>query len=102
MQALLSRISKDREIQVELESVPQGLAARLRSLPSVLDCAVDGTTLMIKVPKEGDFRKRVSEFLIGQNLVPLRIQERTVSLEEAFITITQENVERLTGEGASA
>jgi hypothetical protein len=41
----------------------------------------------------------VSEFLIGQHLVPLRIQERTVSLE-AFITITQENVERLASEGA--
>jgi ABC-2 type transport system ATP-binding protein len=102
MQALLARISKDREIHVELESIPPGLAARLRDLPSVLGCAVDGNTLVIKVPKEGDYRKPVSEFLINQHLVPLRIQERTVSLEEAFITITQENVERLTGEGASA
>ena len=102
MQALLSRISKDREIHVELGAIPQGLTARLGSLPFVLECTVDGNTLMIKVPKEGDFRGPVSEFLIGQHLVPLRIQERTVSLEEAFITITQENVERLASEGAPA
>ena len=101
MPALLARITKDREIHVELESVPRGLAERLASLPFVHGCGVDGNTLAVKVPKEGDFRKAVSEFLIGQHLVPLRIQERTVSLEEAFLTITQENVERLAGEGAA-
>jgi hypothetical protein len=31
--------------------------------------------------------------------VPLRIQERMVSLEEAFVTITQENIGSLVSSG---
>lgn len=99
MGSLLSRLTRDREIHVDLESIPPELERRMKSLPSVLDCIARGNTLIVKVPKEGDFRKVVSEFLIGQSLVPLRIQEKTLSLEEAFITITQENVETLTTVG---
>jgi len=99
MGSLLSRLTRDREIHVDLESIPPKLERRMKSLPSVLDCIARGNTLIVKVPKEGDFRKVVSEFLIGQSLVPLRIQEKTLSLEEAFITITQENVETLTTVG---
>jgi ABC-type multidrug transport system ATPase subunit len=102
MKSLLARISRDREIHVDLDSIPRGLEARLAALPSILGCASAGNTLVIKVPKEGDFRRTVSEFLIGQHLVPLRIQEKTLSLEEAFLTITQDNVERLTTTGGDA
>jgi ABC-2 type transport system ATP-binding protein len=99
MGSLLSRLSSDREIQVDLETVPPELVGRLKSLPPVLDCAAQGNSVTLKVSKEGDHRKAISEFLIAQNLVPLRIQEKTLSLEEAFITITQENVGELTAGG---
>ncbi len=99
MQSLVSRISREREIAIELEKVPHGLVGRLKKLPSVLDCEARGNTLVVTVPREGDFRKAVSEFLIRQDLVPLRIQEKTVSLEEAFVTITQENVGSLVSGG---
>ncbi len=107
MNALLSRLARDREIHVDLESLPDGLLERIRELPFVLGCAGRQNTLQITVSKEGDFRRPVSEFLIRQGLVPLRIQEKTLSLEEAFVTITRENVERLavgadTGAGADS
>jgi len=99
MQNLVARLFREREIHVELEKVPQGLAARLKKLPSVLECTVRGETLIVTVPRQGDFRRVVSEFLIGQDLVPLSIQERVVSLEEAFVTITQENIGSLVSDG---
>jgi hypothetical protein len=34
---------------------------------------------------------------LAEHLVPLRIQEKALSLEEAFVTITQENVGLLAG-----
>ncbi len=102
MSALLSRLARDREIHVDLESVPDGLIGRLRALPFVLDCAQRENSLRITVAKEGDFRRPVSEFLIREGLVPLRIQAKILSLEEAFVTITQENVERLAAAGGEA
>ena len=68
-------------------------------LPSVLNCTLSGARLIITVPREGDFRKAISEYLIRQDLVPLSIQEKMVSLEEAFVTITQETVGSLVGGG---
>jgi ABC-2 type transport system ATP-binding protein len=99
MQSLVARLFREREIHVELERVPDGCAAGLKKLASVLDCTVHGATLIVTVPREGDFRKVISEFLIRQDLVPLSIQEKTVSLEEAFVTITQENIGSLVSEG---
>jgi len=54
------------------------------------------------VPKDGDFRRQISEYLIRKNHVPLRIQEKALSLEEAFVTITRENIEMFTKEEGKA
>jgi ABC-2 type transport system ATP-binding protein len=92
-ETLLSRVAHDRELLIELESVPPGLEDRLRTaLPFVLGCTAAGTQVRVRIPKDGDHRKPVSEYLFGQKLVPLAIQERTYSLEDAFIAITQENI----------
>ena len=92
---LLSRITVDREVHVELEKVPEETPARIRELPFVREAVVRGNTLIVKLSREGDFRKALSERLIRLDLVPLRIAERTPSLEEAFMTITQENIDQL-------
>jgi ABC-2 type transport system ATP-binding protein len=99
MDALLLRISKEKEIVIELESVPEGLVADLKNLEFVLGGEVEGNKVMVKVPKEGDYRRSLSEFLIKKNLVPLSLSLKSFSLEEAFVTITQENVERLAAMG---
>jgi ABC-2 type transport system ATP-binding protein len=95
MANLLSRMTPDREIHVELESIPESAVAGLRALPFVRDAAAAGTTLVIRVAKDGDYRRALSERLIQDGLVPLSIAEKTPSLEEAFITITQENIDLL-------
>ena len=101
MRSLLSRIVPEREILVELEEIPPDLPAALAELPFVRGVSMQGVTLVVTVAREGDPRKPLSERLIRQGLVPLRIEERTASLEEAFITITQENVARLARGGAT-
>jgi ABC-type multidrug transport system ATPase subunit len=95
MANLLSRMTPDREIHVELESITESAVAGLRALPFVRDAAAAGTTLVIRVAKDGDYRRALSERLIQDGLVPLSIAEKTPSLEEAFITITQENIDLL-------
>ena len=92
---LLSRISRGREIHVDLEVVPDDLAASLEALPFVRGVRVMPGSLAVGVPPEGDHRKAVSELLIRRGLVPLRIEVKSPSLEEAFITITQDTVAAL-------
>jgi ABC-type multidrug transport system ATPase subunit len=92
---LLSRMTVDREIHVELDTVPDSLPSQLKALPFVRDAIAQGQTLIVKLSRQGDFRRALSEQLIRTGLVPLRIAEKTPSLEEAFITITQENIDAL-------
>jgi hypothetical protein len=54
----------------------------------------------VKVAKEGDFGKTLSEYLIRRSLVPLSLSASSLSLEEAFVTITQENVEKFAAMGS--
>lgn len=100
MGEILDRVSPDREIHVDLESIPEGLPARMRELPFVLGVEASGNSLVVKVAKDGDYRKALSERLYAQGLVPLQIAEKAPSLEEAFITITQENIAALAKGGA--
>ena len=97
MATLLSRLSPEREIHVELEGIPPGLAEGMRKLPFVSGTEEIGGTLVVKVSREGDVRGEVARHLIGLGLVPLSISERMPSLEEAFVTITGETAERLAG-----
>ncbi len=94
MAALLMRLAKDREIQIELGDPSANLAQGMAdALPFVLESRVENSVLTIKVPKEGDYRREISQYLINNNQIPLRIQEKTLSLEDAFVAITQENIE---------
>jgi ABC-type multidrug transport system ATPase subunit len=96
MSALLASLAKDREIHVELEYIPEKLQEQIREMPFVIDIQKREQTLIIKVPKDADYRKDISSRLIQQKLVPLRIEEKSLSLEEAFITITKENIDLFT------
>jgi ABC-type multidrug transport system ATPase subunit len=100
MRSMLTSLAKDREIHVDLETLPDGLLEKLKgALPFVIETSRREKTLMVKVPKTGDYRREISKFLIEQNLVPLSIQEKSLSLEEAFVTITSENVQLFAGIG---
>jgi hypothetical protein len=56
--------------------------------------------MVVKVHKEGDHRKAIAEHLIAAGLLPLAIAEKSPTREDAFITITQENVSTLAGSEA--
>jgi len=93
MKTMLTTLAKDREIHVDLEELPADLPGKVKSLDFVQDATGQEKTLVVKVPKTGDYRKALSKFLIDQDLVPLSIQEKSLSLEEAFVTITKENID---------
>ncbi|MBN2535016.1 MAG: ABC transporter ATP-binding protein [Spirochaetales bacterium] len=97
MENLFLKIKKEKEMIIELESLPEGVADQMKILDFIYDAKSLGNTLYLKVSRDSDFRKDISRFLIQKDLVPLKIEEKALSLEEAFTTITQENVAILAG-----
>jgi len=102
MSRLLSRMGSGREIHVELESVPADLPLALGALPAIQGVRVLANGIAVRVPADGDHRKTVSGFLVQRGLVPLRIEVVTPTLEDAFITITQESVAGLAAQAGAA
>jgi ABC-2 type transport system ATP-binding protein len=92
MGSLLTTLAKDREIHVDLEELPADLTEKVKNLKFVQDAIGEEKRLIVKVPKTGDYRRDLSKYLIDQNLVPLSIREKSLSLEEAFVTINKENI----------
>lgn len=92
MSDLLARMGEGREIRVELEAVPPDLAEALGRLPAVRGVRVLPNGVAVRVPAEGDHRKAVSSLLVQRGLVPLSIEVTVPTLEEAFITLTQDTV----------
>ena len=99
MKSLLSNLASEREIFVDLEKILPNLVERMKSLDFVQDASLTGNTLIIKVPKTGEFRRELIKYLIGLDLVPLNIQEKSLSLEDFFVTITKENINLFAGLG---
>jgi ABC-2 type transport system ATP-binding protein len=95
MDSLISKISKDRQIRVELDDLPEKVVDELKGLDFIIDLSVKEKTITVKTPRDRDYRKEISAFFIGKKLVPLGIHEIAFSLEEAFTIITDDNVDKL-------
>ena len=91
LQTMLQQLSDYREIEVELESVPAALPAEIKQEEYLTDVICKGNRLFLKISGGGDYRKRISEFLINKGHIPLEIREKPHTLEQAFNRLVQEN-----------
>ena len=99
MDVLLANLVEDREVIIDLEVIPENIEDTFGMLPYIEKVHTKGNTLFITAQKNEDIRKELSKFLIGQDLIPLRIEERQVTLEDAFISITRDNLDMFTSMG---
>lgn len=101
MDALLSKLIKQNKILIDLEEIPGGFLDEIKALDFVENCTLEDLTLSVEVPMDRDYRRDIALFVFNKGLIPLRIQQSEASLEEAFITITRENIAKLAHKGGS-
>jgi ABC-type multidrug transport system ATPase subunit len=100
MEGIIDRLGGEKTvIEVELEEPVTGnLQQDLKQLPFIIAVALpQPNRLEVTTPSEADFRGALSKFLTGQGLTVLSLKRERMSLEEAFMTITENNVSLLTG-----
>lgn len=85
-------------IELELLTVPEGLSSDLMSLPYVEDVQEKGNILRISAIAGEDIREQISREIAKRQLVILQMGGSDSSLEDAFVTLTERNIERLTNE----
>jgi ABC-type multidrug transport system ATPase subunit len=94
---LRHRLGSGRRMVVELERTPAPLVERLGQEPYVLELHVDdsGRQLELLLEDEQDVRPRLSHLITESGGVILRMESEEMSLEDAFVTFTNQNVARL-------
>ena len=91
------RLGGGRRVVVELERVPDVLVARLQAEPFVVEVNENGRRLDLLLDGESDCRPRISQVITESGGTILGMESEEMSLEEAFMTITNQNVARLAG-----
>jgi ABC-2 type transport system ATP-binding protein len=100
---LRARLAGEQQIELELAESQPDLPAALASLPFVrgVDESESGEARRFTVHLCGqtDARAALSRAVTAQGGTIVAMQQREISLEEAFVTITEQDIPRLVGQG---
>jgi ABC-2 type transport system ATP-binding protein len=87
-------------LEVELDQASPDLLAHLAGLDFVHAVSSQANTLSLQLDAAADFRRQISQAISAHNGVIVGMRAKEMSLEEAFVTITDQNVSWLTEETA--
>ncbi|MBE3598690.1 MAG: ABC transporter ATP-binding protein [Limnochordaceae bacterium] len=99
MDGLRQRLSAEQHLEVELERVDDGIVQAVRSVDGVTEVEQPApATLSIRLRSGSDLRPLISRSIAGAGGVVLGMRTREMSLEDAFVTITEKNISLLAQE----
>ncbi len=99
MENLKHRLSDFIQIEVEIAKLPSKMLDIFSSFDFVKDITREKNLTILEVKNDKDYRADISEAIAREGGVVLGMKIREMSLEEAFITITRENISLLTRSG---
>lgn len=96
MDNLRKRLTDVVELEIELTEAKKEIVDTLAAFDFIKGLKREENLLTIKVKADKDYRAQISEAISQQGGVVLGIKKKEMSLEEAFITITEKNISLLT------
>mgnify|MGYP000946301017 FL=1 len=92
---------EDVTLIIEVENLTDNVQKAISAEPYVKSVKVDDKKLIIIVDRAEDYRARLSRLIAEEGALLVGMQSKTVSLEEAFMKITESNVKALLKEGTA-
>ena len=99
MDNIKRKLSDTVTIRIELNQEAQNLEPVLSNLPFIQAFQCKENKIEVQLKTDRDYRKDLSEAIFNSGYIILAMQAKEMSLEEAFITITQQNISLLTNRG---
>ncbi|MBA7634294.1 Vitamin B12 import ATP-binding protein BtuD [subsurface metagenome] len=96
MDNLRKRLTDVVELEIELTEAKKEIIDTLAAFDFIKGLKREENLLTTKVKAGKDYRAQISEAISQQGGVVLGIKKKEMSLEEAFITITEKNISLLT------
>lgn len=101
MQSIKRRVSDEVELTVEVEDLGNDIVQALEALDFVTGVARLDRQLVVKTKPEADYRGQISRAISSKGGVLLGMRAKEMSLEDAFVTITEKNVPLLAAKGGA-
>ena len=90
-EALSARLRRSEKVSITLKATPPDVQEQLSSLPGVLSVHPDGANrFLIEVELGRDLREDLARFVVGRQWGLLELKLVTISLEDVFLQLTQE------------
>ena len=98
MENIRKKLTSEVEIELEVDNFDVEAEKRLETLPFVNSVTKEDGRYLVKVKADKDYRGELVSFIssVGGNLKEIR--RREMSLEDAFITITEKNISLFSSE----
>ncbi|NPV54212.1 MAG: ABC transporter ATP-binding protein [Firmicutes bacterium] len=100
MDNIRTRLVDEIEIEVELEAAAPEILQAVSGLPFVKRVQLDGKILGVSTNPDKDYRLDISRAIAAVGGVVVGLNRKQMSLEDAFITITEKHISQLTGKEA--
>ncbi|MCB0013819.1 MAG: ABC transporter ATP-binding protein [Anaerolineales bacterium] len=92
-----SRLGGNNIVELVLTDIPPGLAGSLSALEGVTQVEIKERAVAVHVNGGKDIRPEIFKAIVAQNGTIIEMGLQQMSLEEAFVTITHQNVAQLAG-----
>lgn len=104
MENIKKRFSDSVELEIELDRfLTKGdeLINRLLSYDFITEVSGDDNKITIKTDTDDDYRTQISRIITTNGDIIIGFNKKELSLEDAFVTITEKNISMFTKEGDS-
>jgi ABC-2 type transport system ATP-binding protein len=92
---LRHKLRQQIDLELVLEEILPGLVERLSPLEFVREITSNGNKLSLKLDATADFRPQIFAAISNHGGIIVDMRTKEMSLEEAFVTITEQNVSLL-------
>lgn len=102
MQNIRNRLTNSAELEIELNQSAdedQELIDKLKSFNFINEIKTDDNKLLLKMDAKKDYRAKISKVISAKGATIMAMNKNEISLEEAFMTITEKNITMFTEEG---
>lgn len=97
LDAIRRHLQPHVEMSIELEKPRPALAKHLEDLDFVYGASIENNLLNVKIGTEQDYRAPLSRYITHQGATIIGMATKEMSLEEAFVTITEQNISLFEG-----